>query len=140
MASATTPREASDASKDKQIYKTTFYVPPSHTQACLSALFASGAGIWPNSPSSTNQPGSDTEPPKYTNCAFISRGTGTFLPSDHATPHIGAPNQREEVEEDRVEVILVADGSEMVRRAVAELRRAHPYEVAAVFVVRCEDF
>jgi hypothetical protein len=75
----------------------------------------------------------------YTNCAFISRGTGTFTPSEHATPHIGARNKREEVEEDRVEVILVASGREMVKKAMAELRKAHPYEVVAAFAVKCED-
>ena len=43
------------------------------------------------------------------------------------------------MKEDRVEVV-VWDTEEVVREAVAEMRRVHPYEVVAVFVVKCEEF
>ncbi|KAJ9614373.1 hypothetical protein H2200_002509 [Cladophialophora chaetospira] len=118
-------------SDDKTIYKLVFFVPPENTQACLMAIFSARGGIWPNPPLPTGQP--DTSPPKYENCAFISKGTGQFRPSKHANPHIGKPGEREEVEEDRVETIIVGT-LETVGRAVEALRKAHPYEVAAVFL------
>ncbi|EXJ92955.1 hypothetical protein A1O3_01511 [Capronia epimyces CBS 606.96] len=166
-----------------QIYQLVFYVPQTHTQQCLDALFAVGAGIWPNPPkptstetSSTTNPTSSTptptpapaaEPeaevevkvsnqnqtqiqdqndvgdedePKYTDSCFISSGTGQFRPSASADPHIGtAGGQVEHVLEDRVEMV-VAGGPDAVRSAVAALRRAHPYEVAAFFVFKSEFF
>ena len=124
---------------DKTIYKITFFVPPSHTQTCLSALFAAGAGIWPNQPSSTTSPQNPPEDPKYTSCAFTTHGTGQFRPSATSNPHIGtAGGEIEYVQEDRVEVICL--GTERCKRAVRDLRKAHPYEVCSVFVGRCEDF
>ncbi|KIW74077.1 hypothetical protein Z517_12487 [Fonsecaea pedrosoi CBS 271.37] len=142
---ATTTTTAQNAD-DKTIYKLTFYSPPETTQACLSAVWATGAGTWPNTPTtvdSQSQGLSDAsenndEPAKYTDTAFISRGTGQFKPSAAANPHIGRPGQVEYVEEDRVEVVVV--GTQRCKDAVRELRKAHPYEVVALFVAKCEDF
>jgi len=121
---------------DKIIYKVTFYVPPENIQQCLSAIWSVGAGSWPNPPLANGQP--DISPPKYTETAFISRGTGQFKPSGGANPHIGQPGKVEFVEEEKVEIVVV--GTNTCRRAVKALREAHPYEVCAYFVVRCEDF
>ncbi|KIV83251.1 hypothetical protein PV11_05296 [Exophiala sideris] len=115
------------------IYKLLFYVPQTHTQACLDAVWATGAGTWPNGPG--HEPGA---PPKYTDTCFVSTGTGQFKPAAHAHPNIGQPGVVEYVVEDRVEMVVV--GEETCRRAVQELRRAHPYEVVAYFVARCESF
>ncbi|EXJ54326.1 hypothetical protein A1O7_09664 [Cladophialophora yegresii CBS 114405] len=130
---------------DQTTYKLTFFTPPSATKACLSALHAVGAGVWPSPPPPTLASGtkdtpetSSSSPPKYIDSAFISRGTGQFRPSAHANPTIGTPGEVQVVEEDKVEMVVV--GTEAVRRAVAELRRVHPYEVVGLFVVRCEDF
>ncbi|EHY60170.1 hypothetical protein HRR83_009133 [Exophiala dermatitidis] len=82
-----------------QIYKLTFYVPPSHTQACLDALFAVGAGTWPNPNPSNEASASLTgttgaadsvgpSRPKYINTAFISSGTGQFVATEGARPYI----------------------------------------------------
>ncbi|KIW93366.1 uncharacterized protein Z519_05971 [Cladophialophora bantiana CBS 173.52] len=128
-ATSTTTAATTSSTDDKTIYKLTFYVPPANTQACLSALWATGAGTWPND---------DGGPALYTDTAFISRGTGQFKPSAAANPHIGAPGQVEYVEEDRVEMVVV--GTQTCRTAVQVLRKAHPYEVVALFVARCEDF
>ena len=127
------------SSPEKHIYKLTFTVPPTHTQPCLDALFSAGAGIWPNTSHSLSSSSTSTSPPKYTNCAFVTRGVGQFLPSTNASPNIGEPGREERVEEDRVEVVVW--GNEGVARgAVTELRRVHPYDVVAVYVVRCEGF
>ncbi|EXJ69363.1 uncharacterized protein A1O5_07399 [Cladophialophora psammophila CBS 110553] len=131
--STTAAAAAASSTDDKTIYKLTFYVPPANTQACLSALWATGAGTWPN-----NDDDDDDGPALYTDTAFISRGTGQFKPSAAANPHIGAPGQVEHVEEDRVEMVVV--GTPTCRAAVQALRKAHPYEVIALFVARCEDF
>ncbi|KIX96404.1 uncharacterized protein Z520_07670 [Fonsecaea multimorphosa CBS 102226] len=137
--STTAPSGIAD---DQTIYKLTFYVPPENTHACLSALWATGAGTWPNGPefpsSSSASGGEPIEPAKYTDTAFISRGTGQFKPSAAANPHIGTPGKVEYVEEERVEMVVV--GTQRCKDAVRELRRAHPYEVVALFVVKCEDF
>jgi hypothetical protein len=96
--------------------------------------------VWPN-PNPNSDPDVDPDAastPKYVDSAFISRGTGQFRPAAHANPHIGTRGRIEVVEEDRVEMVVL--GTETVRRAVAELRRVHPYEVVGLFVVRCEDF
>jgi hypothetical protein len=92
--------------------------------------------VWPNPNSNSDLDVTST--PKYVDSAFISRGTGQFRPAAHANPHVGTRGQIEVVEEDRVEMVVL--GTETVRRAVAELRRVHPYEVVGLFVVRCEDF
>jgi len=68
----------------------------------------------------------------------MSTGTGQFKPAVHANPNIGQPGVVEYVVEDRVEMVVV--GEESVRAAVRELRRAHPYEVVAYFVIKCEKF
>lgn len=132
---------------DQTIYQLTFYTPRSHTTSILSALHATTAGTWPNGPNNNGNPtSSSTNPatasasasapaPKYTNAAFISQGTGQFLPTADATPHIGTPGTVERVDEDKVEMVVV--GRDVLRRAVKALRETHPYEVVGFFVVRC---
>ncbi|KAI1612943.1 structural toxin protein RtxA [Exophiala viscosa] len=115
------------------IYKLLFYVPQTHTQACLDAVWATGAGTWPNGPG--HEPGAL---PKYTDTCFVSTGTGQFKPAAHADPNIGKPGVVEYVVEDRVEMVVIGKGT--VRWAVDELRRAHPYEVVAYFVIKCDSF
>lgn len=152
------------------LYQLTFYVPQTHTQQCLDALFAVGAGTWPNPNPDTKRetlaqsasgddgnkeasnnatPASNTSTPtsiskesepKYINTCFISQGTGQFQPTAAANPHIGtAGGQVEYVQEDRVEMVIAGRKRE-VERAVTALRRAHPYEVVAYFVVKSEVF
>jgi hypothetical protein len=121
---------------DQTLYKLTFTTPPTHTTTILAALHATTAGTWPNppSPSASGSPSTPT-PPKYTHTAFITRGTGQFRPSAHATPHIGTPGAVEVLDEDRVEMVVM--GRDVLRQAVRALREAHPYEVVAFFVVKC---
>lgn len=118
---------------DKTIYQLVFYTPPEHTQSILSALHRNtSAGTWPNPFSSPDA----TSPPKYVDTAFVTRGTGQFRPSEHANPHIGKPGALEVLQEDKVEMVVV--GKDSVRLAVEQLKAAHPYEVVAFFVVKCE--
>jgi len=96
-------------------YKIVTFVPPSHLEEVLQALFEQGAGIIGN----------------YRECAFLLSGTGTFLPGEKAYPFIGTPGCRERVEEVRVEVEVE---SPYLERAVKALIRAHPYEEPVVDV------
>lgn len=87
-------------------FKLIFHVPESALQTCKTAIFAVGAGRYPN----------------YTECCWTIIGTGQFRPGDAANPNIGkAGGNLEEVKEARVETICV--GEEVARRAVAALKR-----------------
>lgn len=96
-------------------YKVVTFVPPEHLEAVLGALFREGAGVIGN----------------YRDCAFFTLGTGTFLPGKEARPFIGAPEQRESVEEIRVEVEV---SSTKLYRVIQALGKAHPYEQPVIDV------
>ncbi|MEN3203667.1 MAG: Nif3-like dinuclear metal center hexameric protein [Atribacterota bacterium] len=96
-------------------YKLVTFVPQTHLNAVLEALFLEGAGIIG----------------KYRDCAFFTLGTGTFRPEEAAHPFIGKPGQQEVVEEARVE-IEVSSGK--LYRAIEALLKAHPYEQPVVDV------
>ncbi|KAF3481404.1 structural toxin protein RtxA [Arthroderma uncinatum] len=102
-----------------------FNVPAPALEACKSAIFAAGAGRYPGAGN-------------YTECCYTVMGTGQFRPGQSANPHIGSVGALEEVQEARVETLCV--GEEVVRKAVAALKAAHPYEEPAYGVFRMEDF
>ncbi|GAB1318501.1 ATP phosphoribosyltransferase [Madurella fahalii] len=106
-------------------YKLVFHVPPAALEACKSAIFAAGAGRYPGSGN-------------YTECCFTTLGTGQFRPGDTANPHIGKVGALEYVEEARVETLCV--GEDVARKAVAALKKAHPYEEPSYEVYKLEDF
>ncbi|PCH36595.1 hypothetical protein WOLCODRAFT_140517 [Wolfiporia cocos MD-104 SS10] len=118
-----------------QSFKLVFFCPVASTQAVLRHLFE-------QFPRTVGRIGA------YGGCAFVSRGTGQFVPLDGARPAVGAVGRPEFVEEDRVEVLVrvsaedSAEGGERVgmRRVLDELRRVHPYEEVAFDVYRLEDF
>ena len=88
-------------------YRLVFTVPESHVSACKAAIFAAGAGIYPNS--------------NYTECCWTAEGTGQFRPGDAARPHLGTVGKVETVREVRVETPCV--GKDVARKAVEALRR-----------------
>lgn len=59
------------------------------------------------------------------------------MPMEGAVPNIGAVGQVERVEEMRVEMLCV--GEDVMRKAVGELKRVHPYEEVAYDVYKMED-
>lgn len=91
------------------------FVPAEATSAVLAALSAAGAGVIG----------------EYDECSFRVAGTGTFRPSAQASPAVGESGRRNEVPEDRLEVVVPTS---RVAAAVAALRAAHPYEEVAVDV------
>lgn len=102
-----------------------FYVPTTSTSSVTAAIFKTGAGIWPEGGG------------LYSECCFISSGTGQFRPNEGANPNIGHVGGLEKVDENKVDVICV--GRECMRNAVSALKEAHPYEVVAYYVVKMED-
>ena len=72
----------------------------------------------------------------YKNCSFRVTGTGSFEPNAQASPHIGSKNVPEEVEENRIEVILPAH---LKNKVLAALFQAHPYEEVAYYMSALEN-
>ncbi|MDT3766978.1 hypothetical protein QS713_02720 [Gleimia hominis] len=93
-----------------------FYVPKENTHEVLRALFDVGAGSVGD----------------YSECAFITAGTGQFRPLRGAHPTVGCLNQLERVEENRVELTF---DRKIRTRVLAALRGAHPYEEPAFHVI-----
>lgn len=86
-------------------YKFIFFTPPQYLQDIKIAVFATGAGTYPN----------------YSECCFTTPGIGQFRPGDNANPAIGSKGQLEEVGEVRCE--MVCNGAEIVRAAVEALKK-----------------
>lgn len=103
------------APKPNQLRKLTTFIPRENTDAVMDAIYQTGAG----------QIGD------YSHCSFRVSGTGTFLPNEHANPHIGARGELEKVEEDRVELIFPAH---LHHKVIGALKMAHPYEQVAYYL------
>lgn len=84
-----------------------FHTPISALSACKSAIFAAGAGSYPNG--------------NYTECCWSVLGNGQFRPGDAAHPNIGKVGKLEHTQEMRVEVMCF--GEDVARKAVAALKR-----------------
>lgn len=66
---------------------------------------------------------------EYSFCSFSSLGSGRYIPSDKARPHMGSANNLEVVSEERIEVVCPRVSAKEV---IATLKLAHPYEEVAV--------
>lgn len=93
-------------------YKLVVFVPVKDADAVRKALAESGAG----------QIG------EYKDCSFSSRGIGRFTPVGMASPTIGTVGKPEEVEEERIEVLVP---KEICRKVIDAMIAAHPYEEVA---------
>lgn len=101
--------------KTDTLSKLVTFVPQPDTEKVLTALYEAGAGQIGN----------------YKNCSFRTSGTGTFLPTEAANPHIGTANKQELVQEDRIEVLVAAH---LQHKVLEALRNAHPYEEVAYYL------
>lgn len=109
------------APRPATLSKLVTFVPKEHTKEVLEAVHEAGAG----------------NVGKYTHCSFRVEGTGTFRPGEEADPYIGSTNKQEEVNEDRVEMILPAH---LERKVLTALHHAHPYEEVAYFLSPLTNF
>lgn len=90
------------------VFRLVFNVPESHLAACKTAIFAAGAGRYPNS--------------SYSECCWTTLGTGQFRPGESARPFIGTAGsaEAETVAEVRVETPCV--GEDVVRSVLTALK------------------
>lgn len=89
------------------------FVPTAHSEAVRAALAEVGAGRIGD----------------YDGCSFRTAGTGAFRPGAGTSPSIGRPGELEEVQEDRLEVVLPES---LLPVAMAALQAVHPYEEVPV--------
>ncbi|GAB7357020.1 hypothetical protein MBLNU459_g7847t1 [Dothideomycetes sp. NU459] len=106
-------------------YKLILFTPPVALAKIKEAVFATGAGRYPG-------------PGDYTEACFVTPGTSQFRPGKSAQPHIGTPQQLEEVVEVKWETICV--GRDVAKAAVEAVKANHPYEEPAYEVYKMEDF
>ena len=98
--------------KREKLYKVAVFVPEEAIEKVRGAMANSGAGVIG----------------QYSHCSFRTRGTGSFLPSESARPHVGSSGKLEEVDEFRLE--MICSGSQL-DAVVASMTDAHPYEEVA---------
>ena len=94
-------------------YKLVVFVPVTHGDAVREAMSAAGAGVIGN----------------YSCCSFTVKGIGRFRPEAGASPSIGEVGRLGAVEEERIETVCAQD---RLTDVLAAIRRAHPYEEAAI--------
>jgi dinuclear metal center YbgI/SA1388 family protein len=100
------------AQPDEPSDKLVTFVPHADVGRVLDALAAAGAG----------------RIGAYERCAWTAPGTGTFRPTEGASPTIGSVGAVEEVPESRLELVVPR---RLRRRVVEALRVSHPYEEPA---------
>jgi hypothetical protein len=103
------------------MYKMCYFVPETHVEATKQAMFEAGAGRIGD----------------YDRCAWQCLGKGQFRPLDGSDPFLGKKGEVEVVGEYKVELVCEDN---LVRDALAALKRAHPYEEPAYEIYRLEDF
>ena len=102
------------------MYKLVFFVPETHLEVVKTAIFGAGGGRIGN----------------YDHCCWQVLGLGQFRALAAAQPFLGQQGKLEAVAEWRVEMVCADD---LVRHAVAALKRAHPYEEPAFEVFPLTD-
>lgn len=106
--------------KPSVLQKLFTFVPVADLDKVRDALFAAGAGDISN----------------YSECSFISPGTGTFKPGATTNPFSGTIGVRQNEEETKLEVILPRYKSRAVLQALFDV---HPYEEVAYDLVNLEN-
>lgn len=96
----------------QSLVKLVVFVPQESAEAVRGAIAKAGAGYIG----------------EYSDCAFLTEGTGVFLPREGTNPYIGQQGRLERVPEVRIETIMP---EEMSSRVVRAMLRVHPYEEPA---------
>ena len=89
--------------------KVVTYAPSKDVPKVRESLFSVGAGRYG----------------LYSKCSFSGPGKGTFMGDKGAKPVQGQPGRMEEIEEERLEVLVPSD---RIGKAIGALRKVHPYE------------
>jgi len=104
--------EVLDETGFEKLYKLAVFVPEDKAEDVREAVCAEGAGFIGN----------------YSDCTFMSKGTGTFKPQQGANPYIGTENILEKVNEVKIETIVPES---RLQRVISAMLKAHPYEEVA---------
>ncbi|MCX8472589.1 MAG: Nif3-like dinuclear metal center hexameric protein [Sediminibacterium sp.] len=104
----------------KQLYLLQFYVPVSHSEIILEALFKAGAGEIGN----------------YKECGFNIVGQGFFKATEAATPFIGEIGKRHFKDEAKIEVVFEQFKKDQILHA---LHQHHPYETISYQILTTEN-
>lgn len=72
----------------------------------------------------------------YDFCSFSSRGIGRFRGNEKSNPTIGEAGKYEEVEEERIEVIVPR---EILEKVIKAAKKVHPYEEVAFDIYPIEN-
>lgn len=99
------------------MYHIAFYVPESHAEPVKESMFLAGAG----------------KIGAYQRCAFETAGTGQFEPLKGSNPFIGQIKVLEKVKELKVEMVCE---EEYLVKSIEALKRSHPYETPAYYVIK----
>ncbi|WP_077618831.1 Nif3-like dinuclear metal center hexameric protein [Bacillus sinesaloumensis] len=105
---------------EEKLKKLAVYVPRESANDVRAALGDAGAGFIGD----------------YSHCTFNSSGTGTFLPREGTSPHIGEVGRLEEVDEIKIETVFP---SGLQKRVVSAMLKAHPYEEVAFDIYPLEN-
>jgi dinuclear metal center YbgI/SA1388 family protein len=100
------------APKSGLLKKLVTYVPATHHQVVLDALFSAGCGNIGN----------------YDSCSFNAEGTGTYRGNEASTPFLGTAGTLSKEAEIRIETIFEGGKEKAVLKA---LLGSHPYEEVA---------
>lgn len=95
--------------------KIVVFAPASHAEKIRQAMAKAGCGHIGN----------------YDFCSFSVKGIGRFRPCKGANPFIGKAGKIEKVAEERIETICP---KAKLKKALAAIKTAHPYEEPAVDV------
>jgi len=104
------------SSQGSEEMKLVTFVPKDGLEKVSAALFDAGAGHIGN----------------YKECSFVLEGTGTFFGNDQSSPVVGEKGRRENVAEQRLEVVCPVSKTHQI---VSALKAAHPYEEPAYDLV-----
>lgn len=98
------------------MYQISFYVPAEFGDQVKQSMFAAGAGKIGN----------------YDRCAWETMGRGQYRPLPGSTPFLGEENVENFVSELKIEMVCEA---QYLSAALEALRKSHPYETPAYFVI-----
>lgn len=68
---------------------------------------------------------------KYSHCAFVTTGTGYFLPLEGADPAIGTVGEIAQVAEAKIEFVCFEN---TLKAVIAAIQKVHPYEEVPIEV------
>ncbi|WP_461373133.1 Nif3-like dinuclear metal center hexameric protein [Candidatus Aquicultor sp.] len=98
--------------RDIHMYKLVVFVPKDNVHEVIAALGNVGGGVIG----------------EYSHCTYRVEGTGTFYPMLGAHPFLGKSGELNEVDENRLEILVAPDRIEQVIQTLLDV---HPYEEVA---------